>query len=38
LLKFARHTVEEAIAGHREFDTGLVCVNGKMRRKYDYIQ
>jgi alanine dehydrogenase len=38
LLKFAEHTVEQAIAEHREFDSGLVCVNGKMRRKYDYIQ
>jgi alanine dehydrogenase len=38
LLKFVGHTVDQAIAEHREFDTGLVCVNGKMRRKYDYIQ
>jgi len=38
LLRFAEHTVEQAIAAHREFDTGLVCVNGKMRRKYDYIE
>jgi alanine dehydrogenase len=37
LIKFAEHTIEQAIAEHREFDTGLVCVNGKMRRKYDYI-
>jgi alanine dehydrogenase len=38
LLKFAEHTLEQAIAEHREFDTGLICVNGKIRRKYDYIQ
>jgi alanine dehydrogenase len=36
LLKFADHSIEQAIAEHREFDTGLICVNGKMRRKYDY--
>lgn len=34
LLKFAAHTLDEAIEEHREFDTGLVCVNGSLRRHY----
>ena len=34
LLKFAGHTLEIAIKEHREFDTGLVCVNGNLRRHY----
>ena len=32
-LKFAGHTLEIAIKEHREFDTGLVCVNGNLRRQ-----
>ncbi len=35
LIKLAAHTLEEAISTHVEFDSGLICVNGKLRRKYD---
>lgn len=35
LIKFARHSLEQAIEEHREFDTGLVCISGNLRRHYD---
>jgi alanine dehydrogenase len=37
LFLFAEQSPEEAIKKYREFDTGLVCVNGTMRRKYEYL-
>jgi alanine dehydrogenase len=37
LLSFAQCDVDEAVARHKEFDTGVICLNGTMRRKYDYL-
>jgi alanine dehydrogenase len=37
LLWFARHTITQAIEEHREFDTGLVCINGNLRRQYEFL-
>ena len=31
---FAENSMEQAIASFREFDTGLICVEGSMRRNY----
>lgn len=33
---FADSTMEQALASYREFDTGLICVEGSMRRKYEH--
>jgi alanine dehydrogenase len=35
LQKLAAHSLEDAIATHVEFDSGLILVNGQVRRKYD---
>jgi alanine dehydrogenase len=35
LLRFAELPLEEAIAAYREFDTGLIVINGKLRHKYE---
>lgn len=37
LLRLAGQSVEQAAAAYREFDTGLVCIDGEMRRKYEYL-
>jgi len=37
LQLFAHYTPEQAIEEVREFDSGLVCLNGTMRRKYEYL-
>ena len=34
LLHFAEHGIKDVIE-HAEFDTGLVVIDGKMRRKYE---
>jgi alanine dehydrogenase len=35
LIKLAAHSLDEAIRTHVEFDSGLICVNGKLRRVYE---
>lgn len=37
LLSFAEYTMEQAIEQHKEFGSGMICIDGKMRRKYDYL-
>ncbi|MBN2081180.1 alanine dehydrogenase [bacterium] len=37
LLRFAEQPVDQALATYKEFDTGLICVEGSMRRKYEYL-
>jgi len=34
LQLFAENTIEQALASFREFDTGLICIEGSMRRNY----
>ncbi len=35
LLRFTERPLEEAIAAYREFDSGMVIINGKLRHKYE---
>lgn len=35
LIKLASYPISEAIENHVEFDTGLICVDGALRRRYD---
>ena len=35
LLRFAEQPLEDAIAAYREFDSGMVVINGKLRHKYE---
>jgi alanine dehydrogenase len=37
LLRFAEQPLEDAIAAYREFDSGMVVINGKLRHKYEDI-
>lgn len=37
LLSFAEQPLDQAMATYKEFDSGLVCIDGVMRRKYEYL-
>ena len=37
LLRFSEQPLDHALATYTEFDTGLVCIDGVMRRKYEYL-
>jgi len=37
LLQFAHYSPEQAIEAQCEFDSGIVALNGEMRKKYDYL-
>jgi alanine dehydrogenase len=37
LKTFAEQPLDQAIATYKFFDTGLICVEGSMRRKYEYL-
>ena len=37
LLRFAEQSLEDSIAAYREFDSGMVVINGRLRHKYEDI-
>ena len=38
LLRFAEQPLDEAITAYREFDTGMVVINGQVRQKYEVFE
>lgn len=37
LLRFAEQPQQQAMSRYKEFETGLVCIEGVMRRKYEHL-